>query len=91
MSTARSRAVSRRSFLRQSLAGAALLSSTAKLLPAEAKGEAMRTVGNGAAQLFVDLRDVEKLDNVRQTFHSAEKHSANPVLCGEYHWERRNG
>jgi hypothetical protein len=34
---------------------------------------------------------VEKLDNVRQLFHAAEKHPGNPVLRGRESWEREAG
>ena len=41
----------------------------------------------GAPQTFVDLTNVEALDNARQIFHAAENHPANPVLWGEKPWE----
>ena len=50
-----------------------------------------RRITTGAPQIFVDLSDVESSDNVKQLFHTAEKHSANPVLAPEYPWERKNG
>ena len=49
-----------------------------------------RNVTTGAPQIFVDLDDIEDLDNVEHLFHSATRHPANPVL--EYDvtrpWER---
>jgi hypothetical protein len=44
-----------------------------------------------APQLFVDLDRIEKLDNVRQVFHSARKHPDNPVLRKVKPWENERG
>jgi len=46
---------------------------------------------NDAPQLFVDLDQVETLNNVRQIFHSAEKHPHNPVLRKVKPWENDRG
>jgi len=52
--------------------------------------EELPTLGD-AAQLFVDLDRVESLDNVKQVFHPAEKHAANPVLRKVKPWENDRG
>jgi hypothetical protein len=44
-----------------------------------------------APQLFVDLDQVEALDNVRQAFHAAQKHPDNPVLRRVKPWENDRG
>ena len=51
----------------------------------------LRNVTPGTPQLFVDLDDIEQLDNVQQLFHSAEKHPANPVIFPQKPWERKGG
>lgn len=48
----------------------------------------VRKLTRRAPQIFVDLHDVEATDNVKQQFHSAQKHPANPVLDGQKEWER---
>ncbi|MFN0172981.1 MAG: hypothetical protein ACKV22_41920 [Bryobacteraceae bacterium] len=50
-----------------------------------------RKITAGAPQIFVDLADVESLENVGQIFHAAEKHPANPILRGTKSWEREAG
>ena len=50
-----------------------------------------RHITAGMPQIFIDLNDVEELDNIEQLFHSAEKHSANPVIYPKKPWERRGG
>ena len=55
------------------------------------KGSAEAVKITDAAQLFVDLSRVEKLENVKQVFHSAQKHSANPVLRKQKPWETLYG
>ena len=44
-----------------------------------------------APQLFVDLDHVESMDNVRQAFHSAQKHPDNPVIRKVKPWEDDRG
>lgn len=55
-----------------------------------AAGDKVPLVGD-AVQLFVDLDRVEALDNVRQTFHAAQKHPLNPVLRKTKPWENDRG
>ncbi len=63
----------------------ALVGAMAPLDSARA-GEKVPTLGD-AVQLFVDLDRVEALDNVKQVFHPAERHPANPVLRQVKPWE----
>ncbi len=59
---------------------------------ADKPGEtAARRMTRGAPQVFVDLDDVESTENIKQQFHSAQKHPANPVLDGGKEWERVMG
>lgn len=58
---------------------------------AEATGDAPRKISRGAAQIFVDLDDVDPLDNVKQLFHSAGKLADNPVLAAQTPWDREGG
>ncbi|MHC4799214.1 MAG: glycoside hydrolase family protein, partial [Planctomycetota bacterium] len=44
-----------------------------------------------APQLFVDLDRVERIDNIRQVFHSAVKHPENPVIRKVKPWENDRG
>ncbi|MFN7919961.1 MAG: hypothetical protein U0Q16_07685 [Bryobacteraceae bacterium] len=44
-----------------------------------------------APRLFVDLDEVESLENSVREFHSAEKHPANPVLRKLHPWENARG
>jgi len=44
-----------------------------------------------APQLFVDLEQVETLENIRRVFHAAEKHPHNPVLRKVKPWENDRG
>ena len=60
-------------------------------MAADPSGDSPRKVSRGAPQIFVDLDDVESLDNVKQFFHAAEKHPANPVLAAKTPWDRRGG
>ncbi len=62
------------------------LSSTS-LLAAQSQSPASTPTIGDAPQLFVDLDFVASLENVRQVFHSAEKHPDNPVLRKEKPWE----
>lgn len=88
----------RRTFLRAvagggSLLPAALLSARGEMLFARAvdRSTEARKVTTGAAQIFVDLEDVESLDGVAREFHAAEKHPANPVLRKQKPWEADRG
>src|SRR5262249_58793197 len=79
----------RRDFLKAGLLGTTgLCLSSAAEPPAATKP--VRTLGE-AVQLFVDLDEVEVLDNVRQVFHAATKHPANPVLRKVKPWESDRG
>jgi hypothetical protein len=71
---------------RRTFAGTLVAVGAAPLAPGEER--APRSITPGAGQIFVDLRDVESLDNVEQLFHPADKHPSNPVLRGEKSWER---
>ena len=51
----------------------------------------LRHITSGVPQIFVDLGNVEQLDNVEQFFHSAEKDPANPVIFPQKPWERKGG
>jgi hypothetical protein len=78
----------RRQFLQIGCLGAVGLN---QMLTSEATaGEQVRLLKD-APQLFVDLDQVETLDNVRQVFHSAEKHPNNPVLRKVKPWESDRG
>jgi hypothetical protein len=81
--------IRRRDFLRAGLFGAAGLTLTgaASAAPPSTAGPAP----GAAVQTFVDLDRVETLENVRQTFHRAEKHPANPVLRRVKPWENGRG
>jgi len=61
------------------------------LLAAQAQPPASTHTIGDAPQLFVDLDFVASLENVRQAFHSAEKHPGNPVLRKEMPWEQDRG
>jgi hypothetical protein len=61
------------------------------LLAAQAQSPASTPTIGDAPQLFVDLDCVASLENVRQVFHSAEKHPDNPVLRKEKPWETDRG
>jgi len=50
----------------------------------------VRVVG-AAPQLFVDMQDVERRENVVRTFHQAVKHGAHPVLRQGARWESNGG
>jgi hypothetical protein len=78
----------RRQFLQSSCLGAAALS---RVLNSEATAADQVPLLSDAPQLFVDLDHVERLDNVRQVFHSAEKHPQNPVLRKVKPWENDRG
>jgi hypothetical protein len=78
----------RRQFLQSSCLGAAALSCAWN---SEAAAVDQVLLLNDAPQLFVDLDHVEHLDNVRQVFHSAEKHPQNPVLRKVKPWENDRG
>ena len=78
----------RRQFLQSSCLGAAALSH---VLNSEATAADQILLLSDAPQLFVDLDHVETLDNVRQVFHSAEKHPQNPVLRKVKPWENDRG
>ena len=53
--------------------------------------DAPRKLTPGAPQIFVDMSDVEKVDNIQQRFHTAEKHPDNPVIFAQHPWERAGG
>src|SRR5437879_5999354 len=79
----------RRDFLQAGLLGATgLCFSSAAELPVATT--LISTLGE-AVQLFVELDRVEALDNVRQVFHAATKHPANPVLRKVKPWESDRG
>lgn len=78
----------RRQFLRVSSLGAAALGSA---IHQEATAADQAPLLKDSAQLFVDLDHVESLDNVRQVFHTAQKHPANPVLRKAKPWENDRG
>lgn len=50
-----------------------------------------RKLTRGAPQVFVDLNQLDALENIHHLFHAADKHPANPVLLGEKKWERKQG
>lgn len=82
--------LTRRGFLKAG-AGTALavhsLTSRASFGNRDDVGE-VRHATRGAPQILVDLDDVEAMENVKQQFHAAQKHPANPVLEGQKEWER---
>lgn len=80
--------VTRRKFLQTGISGAAAygLAHRATAVSA-ADGSGPYRISRGSPQIFVDLERVEKLENVRQLFHQAQKHANNPVLRGERPWE----
>ena len=39
-------------------------------------------------RLFLDLRDLTRLENLHRRLHQPRRHPANPVLRGEHPWER---
>ena len=89
---------SRRQFIRAGVATAAVVTSpyaglTGALTapaPSAAPGGAddqPLMIARGAVQLFVDLDRVESMQNVRRTFHTAEKHPENPVIRRVRPWE----
>lgn len=78
----------RRDFLKSGVALAAGLPALTAVQAAEPTE--VVTIGD-APQLFVDLTRVEKLDNAKQAFHTAQKHPANPVLRKEKPWETMYG
>ena len=49
-----------------------------------------RVVG-AAPQLFIDMHDVARRENVVRTFHQAVKHGGHPVLRQDAPWERNSG
>jgi hypothetical protein len=78
----------RRQFLQSSCLGAVGL-NCALNSGAAADGQVRQL--KDATQLFVDLDHVESMDNVRQVFHSAEKHPDNPVIRKVKPWEEDRG
>ena len=76
--------LSRRDWLAGALGGGAAVTS-AKAQPPE-----IPVLGD-SAQLFVDYDRVESLEGITRTFHSAEKHPANPVLRRQHPWESARG
>ena len=58
--------------------------------PADPSADATPTLDD-AAQLFVDLQQVESLEGAHQEVHAADKHPANPVLRKEKPWENDRG
>ncbi len=88
----------RRTFLEKVAAGGALLPAAMSCArgkvawagPADQSADGTPVLDD-AAQLFVDLQQVELLEGVRQEFHAAEKHPANPVLRKEKPWENDRG
>jgi hypothetical protein len=84
---------SRREFLKTGATAAAGLcfSQLRTSAAAEPDDGRPRKLTRGAPQIFVDLDALEKLDNVQQLLHSAEKHPANPVISPTRPWEREGG
>jgi hypothetical protein len=78
----------RRQFLQLGCLGAAGFNLV--LNRAAAAADTVALIGD-APQLFVDLDLVATLENVRQVFHSAEKHPLNPVLRKVKPWENDRG
>ena len=78
----------RRDFLKTGVALAAGLPAFTQTQAAETLE--IQKIGD-APQLFVDLTRVEKLENVKQAFHTAQKHPGNPVLRKEKPWETQYG
>lgn len=78
----------RRQFLQTSCLGAAGTHFIAK--PGAFAAEQSPLL-QGDPQLFVDFERVETLENVRQVFHAARKHSQNPVLKKVKPWENDRG
>jgi hypothetical protein len=83
----------RRSFIKAVAVGGGVLGirGTAALAQPADRADDQAPVLDDAAQLFVDLGQVEPLDGVRQDFHAADKHPANPVLRKEKPWESDRG
>ncbi len=48
-------------------------------------------IGAGMVQLFVDDDRVDAMQNIRRTYHSVEKHPANPVIRKVEPWETERG
>jgi hypothetical protein len=48
-------------------------------------------IGSGVVQLFVDDNRVDAMQNIRRTYHSVEKHPANPVIRKVEPWETERG
>src|SRR5438093_289898 len=79
----------RRDFLKTGLVGAAGLGLSLAARPATVADEVL-LIGD-SVQLFVDLDRVASTENVRQVFHLAQKHPANPVLRKVKPWENDRG
>lgn len=73
------------------LAGLWIAPGVTNVVAAEPSGVIARKIARRAPQVFVDLDDMESLDNVKQLFHTAEKHPANPVLAAKAPWDREGG
>jgi hypothetical protein len=78
----------RRQFLQIGCLGVAGINQALRLQAAAAESVPLL---KDAPQLFVDLDNVESLENVRQVFHVAEKHPDNPVLRKVKPWENDRG
>jgi len=95
MSCKRSFSTSRRQFLQTAATAAMGSGMPATIASLAAGGEAgpskTRQVSLRAPQIFVDLHGMKISENVDHEFHAATKHPQNPVLSGEYEWERKMG
>ena len=80
----------RRDFLKASIAGVSTALGAPAITAIAAEETSLPVLGP-APQLFVDRDRVEELDNVRQVFHEADKHPANPLLRKEKRWEEAYG
>ena len=86
----------RRNFLKHAAWGVTggYLIPTVALSTSRGEGPARdvpRKLTPGAPQIFVDMSDVEEVDNIQQRFHTAEKHPNNPVIFAQHPWERAGG
>ncbi len=89
----RSAAISRRSFVKATTIAALAMHAGAGLVKSAEQttsGEPRR-ITRDAPQIFVDLDDLEPLDNVQQLRHEVEKFPGNPVIAPEKPWERSGG
>ena len=85
--------LTRRSFFKASAATAVAIHSIAYRAWSDtsAPPTTVRHISLNAPQIFVDLEDVEPLDNVHQMMHEVEKYAGNPIVRPEKPWERAGG